>query len=272
MWNETLLHSVLDSLDVAVVVTSDGDDHIHFANRAFLRLVGCPASKLGHDGVSIRDLLDPTDRAREAPQRALLTQGKIDSYSIRERFLRPDGTRIWADVTLRALPHAAGQPEQVVRTIETVTHDDMVRPNCLSPISTITVAAVPEGDLAPLAAMRDDTDVPMPIRAAVRLILDNSGGRLGLTEVARRSGTSVRSLQRHFARHGLSAARVLKLIRLRRANNLLHEADTATSVTAVAFACGFTNLGHFARDYRGAFGELPSATLGRSRTMSGAVA
>ncbi|MFG3757416.1 hypothetical protein, partial [Klebsiella pneumoniae] len=79
-----------------------------------------------------------------------------------------------------------------VRTIETVTHDDMVRPNCLSPISTITVAAVPEGDLAPLAAMRDDTDVPMPIRAAVRLILDNSGGRLGLTEVARRSGTSVR--------------------------------------------------------------------------------
>ena len=34
-----------------------------------------------------------------------------------------------------------------------------------------------------------------------------------------------------------------------------------TSVTAVAFACGFDNPGHFAGDYRLAFGELPSQTL-----------
>ncbi|MEW6639454.1 MAG: helix-turn-helix domain-containing protein [Pseudomonadota bacterium] len=272
MNNETNLHSVLDSLDVAIVLTDDSDDHIHFANRAFLRLVGCPADKLARDGVSIRDLVDPADRAREAPQRALLTEGKIDGYSIRKRYLRPDGTRVWANVTLRVLPHEAGHPEQVVRTIEAITPDERARPNGMPPVSTITVPAAPDGDLAPLASMRDDTDVPPPIRAAVRLILDTSGGRLGLTEVARRSGTSVRSLQRHFARQGLSAARVLKLIRLRRAHDLLHVADTATSVTAVAFACGFTNLGHFARDYRGAFGELPSATLGRSRTMCSAVA
>jgi transcriptional regulator GlxA family with amidase domain len=32
-------------------------------------------------------------------------------------------------------------------------------------------------------------------------------------------------------------------------------------VTGVAFACGFQNLGHFARDYRLRFGELPSETL-----------
>jgi transcriptional regulator GlxA family with amidase domain len=35
----------------------------------------------------------------------------------------------------------------------------------------------------------------------------------------------------------------------------------ATSVIDVAFQCGFLNPGHFARDYRLAFGELPSETL-----------
>jgi len=33
----------------------------------------------------------------------------------------------------------------------------------------------------------------------------------------------------------------------------------------VAFNCGFGNLGHFAREYREAFGELPSETLARAR-------
>lgn len=35
------------------------------------------------------------------------------------------------------------------------------------------------------------------------------------------------------------------------------------SVTQIALKCGFQNLGHFARDFRLAFGELPSDTLRR---------
>jgi transcriptional regulator GlxA family with amidase domain len=38
-----------------------------------------------------------------------------------------------------------------------------------------------------------------------------------------------------------------------------------TTVTDVAFACGFGNLGHFAIYYRRQFGETPSATLRRAR-------
>jgi AraC-like DNA-binding protein len=36
-------------------------------------------------------------------------------------------------------------------------------------------------------------------------------------------------------------------------------------VINVASQCGFLNPGHFARDYRIAFGELPSETLRQSR-------
>ena len=40
--------------------------------------------------------------------------------------------------------------------------------------------------------------------------------------------------------------------------------DPDASVTAVAFACGFLQTGHFARAYREVFGELPSETIRRS--------
>jgi AraC-like DNA-binding protein len=62
----------------------------------------------------------------------------------------------------------------------------------------------------------------------------------------------------------MTLGRFAKLIRLRRARELLLKFDSRQSVTAVAFACGFSNLGHFARDYRAAFDELPSATLAGS--------
>jgi transcriptional regulator GlxA family with amidase domain len=44
--------------------------------------------------------------------------------------------------------------------------------------------------------------------------------------------------------------------------------DDTTSVTSVAFDCGFTNLGHFAKDYGKCFGEPPSETLNRTKGAS----
>lgn len=56
----------------------------------------------------------------------------------------------------------------------------------------------------------------------------------------------------------------VKKVRLERARSLLSRPDGITTVTGVVLACGFSNLGHFARDYRNMFGELPSKTLRRS--------
>ena len=59
-----------------------------------------------------------------------------------------------------------------------------------------------------------------------------------------------------------------KKVRLTHANEMLKMPDAKTSVTGVAFACGFANLGHFAKDYQEMFRELPSETLGRSKWSS----
>jgi transcriptional regulator GlxA family with amidase domain len=84
-----------------------------------------------------------------------------------------------------------------------------------------------------------------------------------LTEV---SGVSARTLFRTFEkRKGYSPMIFAKKIKLERAHALLNRPDGTTSVTGVALACGFSNLGRFAHDYWKIFGELPSETLRQSQ-------
>ena len=46
---------------------------------------------------------------------------------------------------------------------------------------------------------------------------------------------------------------------------MLRSADRVRPVADVARACGFQNAGHFAKEYREAFGEPPSETAARVR-------
>ena len=83
-----------------------------------------------------------------------------------------------------------------------------------------------------------------------------------LTEL---TGISARGIFKAFQRsRGYSPMAFAKQIRLQHARDMLQQGRSLTTVTAAAFACGFSNLGHFAKDYREFFGERPSETLGRS--------
>jgi AraC-like DNA-binding protein len=80
------------------------------------------------------------------------------------------------------------------------------------------------------------------------------------------TGASTRSIFHLFKQcRGYSPMAFVKRIRLQHAKEMLASSDTETSVTHIAFACGFGNLGHFSRDYFRSFGELPSQTLNRAK-------
>lgn len=79
------------------------------------------------------------------------------------------------------------------------------------------------------------------------------------------ANVSARSLFRQFRKdRTYSPADFAKRIRLNRAREMLEQSGGDASVTQIALKCGFQNPGHFARDFRLAFGELPSETLRRS--------
>jgi AraC-like DNA-binding protein len=110
------------------------------------------------------------------------------------------------------------------------------------------------------------TIAPWQVRRAEEFMAANWQRPITVEEIATATGASVRSIFRSFqVSRGYTPTAFLKRIRLERARDMLRAAGARTSVTGVAFACGFHNLGHFARDYRYSFGELPSETLNGKR-------
>jgi AraC-like DNA-binding protein len=109
---------------------------------------------------------------------------------------------------------------------------------------------------------------PGQVRLAVDYIEANWNRPLMIEDLASAVGISSRSLFKTFkASFGTSPMAYVRAVRLKKANAMLLRATHETSVGAVARACGFLNAGHFSKDYRDAFGESPSATLGRARTL-----
>lgn len=89
---------------------------------------------------------------------------------------------------------------------------------------------------------------------------------LDVVALCRATQTSRRSLEAVVrGRTGRSPWDYLRRRRLLRARERLSAPDAATSVTRVASDLGIWHLGRFSREYAAAFGELPSATLGKSR-------
>jgi len=106
---------------------------------------------------------------------------------------------------------------------------------------------------------------PSAVRAVEEFIEANWDRPVDIQTMAAVANVSARSLFRQFKKdRGYSPADFAKRIRLNRAREMLEQSSDAASVTQIALKCGFQNPGHFARDFRLAFGELPSEALRRS--------
>jgi AraC-like DNA-binding protein len=107
---------------------------------------------------------------------------------------------------------------------------------------------------------------PWQVRRAEEYIMANWDQPITIEALAVTTNASARSLFYSFKRsRGYSPMAFVRQVRLQRARQMLADQNSATSVTDVAFACGFGNLGHFAKDYLRCFGEYPSDTLKRTK-------
>ncbi|KRD96229.1 hypothetical protein ASE63_11025 [Bosea sp. Root381] len=105
---------------------------------------------------------------------------------------------------------------------------------------------------------------PWQIRRALELIDGHKAGPLTVQEVADTVGIGLRSLQEGFRRHKKTSPHdYIKQARLAHIRAELLDPLSSRSIEEVARHWGFVNRGHFAVDYRLAFGELPSQTRRR---------
>lgn len=114
---------------------------------------------------------------------------------------------------------------------------------------------------------RDAPDTaPDYVRVAEEFIEASWNKAITIVDLAAVTNVGVRSLFKAFQKHrGYSPMAFAKAVRLDKAREMLQSGAPSRSVTSVAFACGFVNLGHFANDYRRRHGELPSETMARRR-------
>jgi transcriptional regulator GlxA family with amidase domain len=106
--------------------------------------------------------------------------------------------------------------------------------------------------------------------AQIRLVEDyitaNWDQPLSVEALSIISGVSARSIFLSFRKiRGYSPMQFVKLVRLEHAYQALSNPTDTTTVTSVAFACGFGNLGHFSAYYFRQFRESPSMTLRRAK-------
>jgi len=107
---------------------------------------------------------------------------------------------------------------------------------------------------------------PWQVRRVEGYIAANWDKPLEIEILAQVTGASVRSIFRAFKQsRGYTPFEFAKRLRLSHARRMLEDPESAGSVTSVAFACGFSDLGRFSKDFAGAFGERPSDVLKRHK-------
>lgn len=107
---------------------------------------------------------------------------------------------------------------------------------------------------------------PWQVRRVEDYVEANWDKAITVEALASSANASVRTIFQSFKQsRGYSPMAFVKQVRLRHARRMLSAPDAATSVSDVALACAFGNLGHFAKDYFATFGERPSTTLARAK-------
>ena len=106
------------------------------------------------------------------------------------------------------------------------------------------------------------------VKAAQHWLHEHSQQPITLAELCRQAHASRRSLIQGFRDHlGMGPMAYLKIHRLHSVRRLLLIADSEQlRIGSMAAEWGFLNGGHFARDYRLLFGELPRDTLSHRNT------
>lgn len=235
-------------------VTSHGRDEIESTpGRAVVLSPTEPSSMRWSEDctqIAIKISRAALDRAIEAvlgvpPEETVRFQVGLD--------LTSETGRTWARTAalLRESLHQ-GAPEMVVRPLEEAVINGLL-----------------VGQPHSLTGQLDGRPRPPKPRAVARvqdLIESDPSAALTVADMARASGTSVRSLQTAFAEHlGMSPSAYLRRARLARAHEDLAaaRAGDGQTVADIAYRWGFGHVPRFAAAYRQRYGVPPSQTLRR---------
>ena len=110
---------------------------------------------------------------------------------------------------------------------------------------------------------------PASVRQAEEFIEAHADMPITISDILPHAGCSKKVLFDNFRKfRGYTPTEFLIDVRLRMAHNRLTDATPPDTVTSIAFNCGFSHMGRFAKTYQSRYGVAPSVTLRCSRNLS----
>lgn len=105
------------------------------------------------------------------------------------------------------------------------------------------------------------------LRQIEEFIAANWDRDLDIMEIAQTFSIGARSVFRYFRSiRGMTPHEFIRKVRLDAARRMLENPRDGDGVMTIGLRCGFHGMGHFAREYKKMFDELPSQTLRRANT------
>lgn len=199
---------------------------------------------------------------------------KIVPYPNVHLTVRPGGDPEVHGVASR---HVVRVLEGVGRVVGVAFRPGAFRPFLQAPVASLTDRAVPAADVPGLPPGRPDepvdaasverwlrTALPEPDAAGMRAgevvaLVATEPGITRVDQLATRSGTGIRGLQRLFAEHvGVGPKWVVRRYRLHEVTERMARGATA-DWARVAAELGYADQAHLTRDFTAVFGEPPTA-------------
>ena len=203
----------------------------------FRSLLGLPEAGPAPSLDEYVSCVHPDDRRRVIEENERKVKGMLRSSE--HRIVHPTGEVRWVTHTIKPIFDASGRVVQIVGT-------------CLD-----------------FTESRFDPSYSGNTVRIIKAYIDAQWYQpLNVDQLAKAVDINPRTLFKHCKRSwGLTPHEYLKSVRLKHARAMLETADGSATVLGIALKCGFQSQGHFARDYRLAFGERPSDTLNNRRRL-----
>jgi PAS domain S-box-containing protein len=104
---EAQFRAIFETAPMGIALPSPEGQYIKM-NAEYERITGYGLAELS-SGVTFLDIVHPDERIEDATQYNRIVEGEIDVYQMEKRYIRPDGSLLWAHLTAAVVRDADGQ-------------------------------------------------------------------------------------------------------------------------------------------------------------------
>lgn len=114
-----LLDLVFANSPIGVTLARSLDGGLLMANKAMSKMFGYTLAEF--EKIDVNQITYPADRKKTLKLRKKLFAGEIQTFQMEKRYFRKDGSLLWANTSVTAVPDDNGVTEYLVATVEDIT-------------------------------------------------------------------------------------------------------------------------------------------------------